>query len=112
MRPARPATHGASVAAAAGLGFRTNVGLVNAASVGIDVEVRLHLWDGTLLGSRTYRLRPYESIQRNEVFREVTNDDVEDGYAVLETATPGGRFLAYASVVDNGSDDPSFQWAR
>ncbi|MEW6338599.1 MAG: hypothetical protein ACOY3Y_04220 [Acidobacteriota bacterium] len=38
----------------------------------------------------------------------MTTADVSDGYAVLRTPTPGGRFYAYASVVDNRSGDPIY----
>jgi hypothetical protein len=33
---------------------------------------------------------------------------VTDGYALVQTLTPGARFFAYASVVDNRSGDPVF----
>jgi hypothetical protein len=42
----------------------------------------------------------------------VTSTDVPDGFAVLRTTTPGGAFLAFASVVDNRSGDPIFIPAR
>ncbi len=51
-------------------------------------------------------LEPFEYEQLNRVFERVTDDDVDDGYAVLTTSTPGGAFFAYASVVDNLTGDP------
>ena len=65
-----------------------------------------------LLGTRTYTLRAYESIQRTDVLAELGTSDVSDAYAVLRTTTSGGRFLAYASVVDNRSGDPIYIPAR
>lgn len=87
-------------------GFRTNLGLCNLSSTTITVEVKLHRGNGTLLGTRSYTLRPFESIQRDRVFTEVTTQNLDDAFAVLRTDTAGGRFLAFASVIDNRSNDP------
>jgi ELWxxDGT repeat protein len=93
-------------------GFRTNLGLSNGTGSPAEVTVDLFLADGRRLGRRTYSLRPYESIQRNDVFGEVTNEDVAAGYVIAHTATAGGRFLASASLVDNLSGDPTWLPAR
>ncbi len=87
-------------------GFRTNLGLVNATGDPIAITAELYRADGLLLGSRSYSLPAYGYRQDDRVFRRVTAGDVEDGYALLRTTTAGGRFLAYASVVDNLSGDP------
>lgn len=36
----------------------------------------------------------------------MTDSAVAEGYAILRTTTPGGRFFAYASVIDNATSDP------
>jgi hypothetical protein len=36
----------------------------------------------------------------------------EDAYAVVTCPTPGAAFFAYASVVDNGTNDPVFVTGR
>ncbi len=56
----------------------------------------------------TRTLKPYEHRQVNDAFHAVGADDVPDGYAVVRTTTEGGGFIAYASVVDNGSGDAVF----
>ncbi len=89
-------------------GFRTNLGVVSVVGTLVEVDVRLYDAAETLLGTLSYPLRAYESIQVNDVFGNVTAGDVEDGYAVVTTTTPGGRFLAYASVVDNRTGDPVY----
>ncbi len=95
-----------------GRGFRTNLGLVNTTGSTISLEVKLFAAGGTLLGTRTYSLRAYESIQRNDVFNEVGAGDVDDGFATVRCTTEGGRFLAFASVIDNRSGDPIYVPAR
>lgn len=92
-------------------GFRTNVGYVNTTASPIDLRIDLYSAAGTLLGTiqdaRTH-LRAYEFLQINAVFGEFTSS-LADGYAVIRTTTPGGRFLAFATVIDNHlTGDPVF----
>jgi hypothetical protein len=42
----------------------------------------------------------------------VSPEPIEDGLAVVHTATEGARFLACASVVDILTQDPVFRWAE
>jgi hypothetical protein len=87
-------------------GARANLGLVNATGAELRVKVELFTAGGERLGIVNRTLEPYEFEQLNRVFDRVTGDDVDDGYAVLSTSTPGGAFFAYASVVDNLTGDP------
>ena len=87
-------------------GYRTNIGFLNAVNMPIALEVRLYDLYGTLLGTLSYNLQPYEFKQIDKIFRNVTASGILDGYAVLRTTTPGGRFFAYASVIDNATTDP------
>ncbi len=89
-------------------GYRTNLGLVNAGSGSIHLEVALYRADGAALGTVPVDLPPGGYTQLDKVFERVTGSDVADGYAVVWTTTSGGRFLAYASVVDNRTGDPVF----
>ena len=93
-------------------GFRTNLGLINASSVETTVVADLFRADGTQLGEVSVTLRPFESVQRTEIFREVTADAVADGYIAVKTTTYGAAFFAYASVIDNRSNDPVYMPAR
>jgi len=86
-------------------GFRTNLGMVNITPATLSVQVDLFGSSGTQFGSLTYALRPYEYRQVNEIFKQVTQSDLADGYALVTTTTPGGKFFAYASVIDNRSGD-------
>ncbi len=89
-------------------GFRTNIGLVNVSGVPITIEIGLYLADGTFIGSLTADLLPFGFHQVNDIFHLAGEDAVADGYAIVGTGTEGGRFIAYASVVDNRSGDAVF----
>jgi len=101
-------SHSTSLAA----GKRTNIGIVSASEHAMVASVDLFLADGTLLGRRSYALRPYESIQRNLIFNEVTPHEVTGGYAVVSTETAGARFFAYAFLVDNATGAPEMVLAQ
>jgi formylglycine-generating enzyme required for sulfatase activity len=92
-------------------GFRTNVGFVNPTPSSMTVKVEMFDGDGTRLGARSYTLQPYEYDQVDDVLGKVTSGDVDNGFAVVTTQTSGGRFFAYASVVDNRSGDPVYMGA-
>ena len=91
--------------------FRTNVGFVNTTGSPIDLTIELYTAEGTLLGTiadASTHLPPWGFAQINGVFRAFTAS-LEDGYAVVRTPTPGGRFFAFATVIDNHlTGDPIF----
>lgn len=89
-------------------GFRTNIGLVNLVGAQTKIEIDLFAADGTGLGMVTRNLKPFEHKQVNDVFEAAGAQDVPDGFAVVRTISDSGRFLTYASVVDNGSGDAVF----
>ena len=89
-------------------GFRTNIGFVNAADSSAAITIDVFESDGTHLGNLSRNLPPFGHRQVNDVFHAVGADDVPDGYAVVGTTSEDGRFIAYASVVDNGSGDAVF----
>ncbi len=89
-------------------GYRTNVGFLNCTTETIAVRAELYTSDGDRLGTRSYDLEPLMFSQKDRIFEQVTDEDVADGYVVVTTATPGGRFFAYASVVDNRTGDPVY----
>ena len=86
-------------------GYRTNVGFVNVSGLPITLEVELFRSPSTSVGTLTTTLAPLEWRQITDVFRLVSAE-VGDGFAVVRTTTPGGRFISYASVIDNASGDP------
>ncbi len=105
-------SHDPSLAA----GFRTNIGLVNANEYPVTVEADFYLADGTLLGTASYELQPFEFRQLDRAFEQFTRERVEDGYVVVRMALGSGgrmldataKLLAYASVIDNLTGDPSY----
>lgn len=93
-------------------GFRTNIGLVNATAAPMTVEIRLRDREGAVVGAITQPLLPFEFRQLDRPFASFTSADVPEGFAIAWTNTPGGRFFAYASVIDNRSGDPIYIPAR
>ena len=87
-------------------GYRCNLGVLNTAPVAATVEVELRGADGRSLGRRWLDLPPFGYQQVTDVFAGVADGAVEQGIAVLRSATTDGSFLAYATVVDNRSGDP------
>lgn len=95
-------------------GRRTNVGIANAAAVPIEVQVDLFRADGGPVGSRTFMVPPSSHLQQSDVFSHLTAlavsahalTTIDDAYAVVRSSTPGARYFAYGSVVDNHSGSP------
>ena len=93
---------------------RTNVGVVNASGAPITVDIALVRADGVPVGQRSLVLLPYSHLQQNDIFNHLTTvsvtalalANIEDAYAVVHSSTPGARFFAYASVVDNATGSP------
>jgi len=88
--------------------FRSNLGLVNLSPYEVSAEVSFIDPSGSDLGSLAFTLPPRGVIQRNRVLRELTNLEVTGFRAEVRVLTPEGRVVAYASVVDNSSGDPTF----
>jgi len=92
---------------------RTNLGVVNLAGVSTTIAVELFAADGTALGEVAIAVEPFGYRQLEDLFASLdeikvdarTLESVTDAYAVAQTATPGAAFLAYATVIDNRSND-------
>ncbi len=97
---------GLAQSATDGVGFRTNIGIVNAGGQPVRVVVDLYGGDGVWLGSRTADLNPYDFQQLDKVYAGLSPSDVSAGYALLSTSTPDAVLFAYASVIDNSTGDP------
>jgi len=87
-------------------GYRTNIGLVNASPAPIHIEIAFYQGGGGYLGITEHDLDAYEFIQIDKAFEGATSHVVADGVAVVRTTTAGGKFFAYASVIDNVTGDP------
>ncbi len=88
--------------------FRTNFGLVNLGADQVTVDVLFVDPSGSDLGTLSYTLPPRGVTQSNRVLRELTDLEVSGVRAEVRVTTPGGRVMAYGSVVDNSSGDPRF----
>jgi CubicO group peptidase (beta-lactamase class C family) len=85
--------------------FRTNIGLANSGDV--DARVRIFLFDasGNELVSRWRTLEPGAWTQFQEPFSRLAGRaDIDTGYAKVEVAS-GNGVIAYASVIDNTTND-------
>jgi hypothetical protein len=88
--------------------FRTNLILCGTAEfVSVDVDVTLVSPDGATLGTKRYRLPPFGMIQVSRVVRDLgVTGDLNGVRLDLSTSTADGSFAAYASVIDNVTNDP------
>lgn len=87
---------------------RSNIGIASACVVPIVVDVGLFAADGSSIGDLQLQVEPFASIQVNDVFSTKEWDDISDAFAVVSSTTDGAAFFAYASVVDNDTNDPIF----
>jgi len=86
--------------------FRTNVGFTNLSLEPATVAVTLFDAEGTWLGDREYTLPPFGHSQPGRLFAEVTDQAVTNGW--LSVVATGSPILAYASVIDNVTGDPTY----
>jgi hypothetical protein len=91
-----------------GIGFRTNLGVLNLASVAVTAAIDLYADGSRHLVRRFVDLPPAGVAQLTDVFAALTQGDVGGGRAVIGSGDPDARLLAYASVVDNATGDPEF----
>ena len=87
--------------------FRTNVMLANPTAVPVTVHAELSTEGAVLLGTRDWTLPPYGMTQVDRVVTAlVPGATLAGGQLVLSTPTGGGAFAAYASVIDDTTNDP------
>ena len=86
--------------------FRTNLVLANATEAPVTVHVELFAADGTSLGSRDVDLPPLGMTQLTRVATLFGAAILDLGRIAVSTSTPGGLVAAYASVIDNTTNDP------
>lgn len=85
--------------------FRTNLVLANASEIPVVAHVELFDW-GRLLGTRDVVLPPLGMTQINRVASVLGATSLETGRISVSTPTPGGLVAAYASIIDNTTNDP------
>jgi hypothetical protein len=87
--------------------YRTNIGLVNYGPAAAEVTVELHDGAGSVLTSYTVSLASGEWKQETQPFSNRAGQTAMDrGYARV-TVVSGTRVVAFASVVDNITNDPT-----
>jgi hypothetical protein len=78
---------------------RTNIGLLNLASVPLRVRVELYGPDLQPLGTLVQPLKAGEFLQIDDAFAKVHAASVANGSAVVKMLSRGGALLSYASVI-------------
>lgn len=86
--------------------FRTNLVLANPTELPVTAVVLLHSAEGIVIGSREVSLPPLGMTQISRVAVELGTPHLELGRISVSTPTPGGLVAAYASLIDNVSNDP------
>jgi hypothetical protein len=87
--------------------FRTNIGFTNFGENSCNVRVLLHDDQGVRKGLFHATVPAGGWTQVNRVFEASGVGRCPLGYAIVEVLTGGCEVWAYASVVDNGSGDPT-----
>jgi len=79
--------------------------LINGINAKIIVRFEGFDADGISLGTSSRVLLPFGVIQINRILRSFR--PIEAAYLHIWTDTTGGAFTAYASVLDQGTSDPT-----
>jgi plastocyanin len=87
--------------------FRTNWGGMNPNGVVANIAFKLYDKSNTLAGSTNLTMQPYGVFSPTNItgFFGNPNRDLTDGWISFESDQP---VFLYASIVDNGSEDPTF----
>jgi len=89
-------------------GFHTNLGILNLGEQPVRVRFTLYAVDGTRLGDAELTAIAGGYAQEVSVLAALTSERIRGGWAEITTDDPGARYAAWASVVDDGSHDPTF----
>jgi hypothetical protein len=90
--------------------FRTNLGLVQTSAASMAVRVQVHDPDGTILATKGYASSS-AYLQVNDLFKDMGLETLSVEGAWLSVRLIGGTpayWTAYASVVDDSTDDPTY----
>jgi hypothetical protein len=90
--------------------FRTNLGVVQTSSGSFAVRVEIHAPDGTVLAAKSFGFADAYN-QINDVFDNMGIGDTSVEGAWVSVTLLGGSpayWTAFASVVDNTTDDPTY----
>jgi hypothetical protein len=96
------------------LGFRVNLGLINAQAATATVQVRVFAADGTPVegfGTLTATLPPFGVAQLNDLLARLTTDTRAGLIVQVRVVSAEGALIAYLCDVDNTTNDPTYQEA-
>lgn len=85
--------------------YRTNLGFVEGSGTPVSILARLRDGNNNQLAQFTTNLAAFGQIQRSftSIFGDVA---LTDGRVEVEVTSPGGKVSAYASVLNNNTNDP------
>jgi N-acyl-D-amino-acid deacylase len=87
--------------------FRSNIGLLNTGTGDARMNIRLFDEGGAELAELQRRIGPGERLQLQEPFDRIAGrSDLDAAYAAVRVRS-GSGVIAYASVIDNVTNDPS-----
>ncbi len=92
--------------------FRSNALFFNAGDTTTELNLELIRGDGTVVGTRTMTLKAGEIDQINNVIGFFGLAKSNGPHTLKASAEAGGPYSAALSVIDGGSDDPSYENAR
>lgn len=87
--------------------FRTNIGLVNTGVQTATVEITLVDATGAELASFQVEVGPGEWRQENQPFERIADRDDLDSASAKVSVVSGGPVVAYGSVIDETTNDPT-----
>ncbi|MGE5345153.1 MAG: choice-of-anchor Q domain-containing protein, partial [Acidithiobacillales bacterium] len=88
--------------------YRTNVAVVNLGAAPATVRVQLRNAEGSPIGTARLLTAPaYGMVQDNDIFVKSGAGDQLYAYATVEVETPGALVFAFASLIDNITNDPT-----
>ena len=85
--------------------FRSNIGILNGTGSPMTIQWRRYLADGTMVDEAEAELPAWGNTQLNQVFSGEA--PVVGGYIDVWTETEDAAFMAYGSVLDNDTSDPT-----
>lgn len=88
--------------------FRTNIGFASLTSYPINITVELYDQNGNLINKSNYNLKTYGYTQIDDILGKAGQNNINGAYAKVYTTTENAKFIPYASVVDNRTNDPCF----
>lgn len=85
--------------------YRSNIGILNGTGAPMTIKWRRYIADGTMVDEAQAELPAWGNVQLNRVFSGEA--PVVGGYIDVWTETEDAAFMAYGSVLDNNTSDPT-----